>query len=206
MKQKRTLLLIAISLFAFTLLMCEYTDYPDPIWDEDDAGNAAPVITSMSPPDLAYEGITEITITGSNFSSVPSQNQVTFNGYAARLDEANSTSTQLVLTTPVFITESRGSEFNAVDSVQILVAAQGAYSPAEYDQPFRVERAVVKLGGFAGEAPAKNATTVTADANGNIYVAAEDKILYKIDSVGVRTAYATGLSGAERDLKAADPG
>lgn len=202
MRQKRTLLLITASLFAFTLFTCEYDDYPDPIWDEDDAGDAAPVISSVSPANLAYEGITEITITGSNFSPVPSQNQVTFNGYAAILDEANSSATQIVLTTPVFITESVGAEINSVDSVKLVVAAQGAYTGAEYAQAFTVERAVIKLGGFSGEAPAKNATAITADPNGNIFVAAGDKILYKIDAAGTRTEYATGLGGKETDLKA----
>lgn len=200
MKLHKTFTLIMTVLIAFTLFTCEYDDYPDPIWDEDDAGNATPVITSVSPANLAYEGITEVTITGTGFSAVPSQNQVTFNGFAASIDEAKSSATQIVLTTPVFITESKGEEYNSVDSVKILVAAQGAYVGATYDQVFKVERAVIKLGGFVGEAPAKNANAITSDGN-RIFVTAEDKNIYVIDAAGERSVFGTTATTIINDLK-----
>jgi hypothetical protein len=59
---------------------------------------ATPSISSINPPDLALAGVTEITITGTNFSSVPSQNLVFFNGIAGSVTA--SSPTQLTVISP----------------------------------------------------------------------------------------------------------
>ncbi len=177
---------------------CEYDDYPDPIWDPDDTGGPTPVITSLDPPDVAYDGLTIVTITGENFSPVFSQNQVTFNGVVATIDTAVSTAAQLVVTMPIVITDAA---LNAISGVQVMVAVQGAYAGAVYDQDFRIERAVIEWGGFIGEKPEKLPNAVAVDAEENVFVAASDKIIYKIDTTGVRTEFGTGLSATTNDLK-----
>jgi len=188
-----------ISLVLFTFITCEYEDYPDPIWDEDAAGNPTPTIESVDPPNLAYEGITVITIKGENYSSVMAHNQITFNGVIGEINSETSTAAALKVTVPVVI---KDDELNALDSVKIMVAVQGAYAGAIYDQNFRVERAVVDLGGFGGEKPAKNPIAIACDGDENIYVAtASDKKIYKIDTLGVRTEYGSGLSSVTEDMK-----
>ena len=177
---------------------CEYDDYPDPVWDPDDMGGATPVITSMDPSDVAYDGLTVIAINGENFSPVLSQNQVTFNGIVATIDTNLSTASQLVVTMPVVITDAA---LNAISAVQVMVAVQGAYAGAIYDQDFRIERAVIEWGGFIGEKPEKIPNAIAVDADENVFVAAGDKILYKIDTLGVRTEFGTGLSSVTNDLK-----
>jgi len=194
--QTKSLRLI-ISLVLFTFIACEYEDYPDPIWDENDAGSPTPTITSIDPPSLAYEGITEVTITGANYSAILTQNQVTFNGVIAEIDPT-STAAALKVTVPVVINDDA---LNALDSVKILVAVQGAYAGALYAQDFRVERAVIEWGGFVGELPEKKPNAVACDTDENVFVAAGDKILYKIDSTGVRTEFGTGLSTLTNDLR-----
>ncbi len=189
--------------FTFSLLLigvvaCDYEDYPDPIWDPNAEGEPTPTITTLDPASVAYEGITKVTITGQNFSSVLAENQVTFNGIVAEIEEATFSNTQLVVTVPVVISDA---SLNAIEAVQIMVAVQGAYAGAIYDSNFRVERAVIEWGGFIGEQPGKVPNAVACDLNENVYVAAGDKILYKIDNANVRTEFGTGLSSVTNDLK-----
>jgi len=177
---------------------CEYDDYPDPVWDPNDEGGAAPVITSMDPADVAYDGLTVVTINGENFSPTLTQNQVTFNGVVAEIDMDLSTAAQLVVTMPVVITDAA---LNAISAVQVMVAVQGAYAGAVYAQDFSIERAVIEWGGFIGEKPEKLPNAIAVDADENVYVAAGDKILYKLDTLGVRSEFGTGLSSVTNDLK-----
>ncbi len=66
---------------------------------------ATPSITSISP-SVALAGVTQITITGQNFSTDPTQDLVYFNGIPVTVSSA--TSTQLVLTSPNVIGDSVG--------------------------------------------------------------------------------------------------
>jgi len=177
---------------------CEYDDYPDAIWNPDDVGGATPVITAMDPPDVAYDGLTVVTITGDNFSPILSQNQITFNGVVGTIDTTLSTASQLVVTMPIVISDAA---LNAISGVQVMVAVQGAFAGAVYDQDFRIERAVIEWGGFIGELPEKVPNAIAVDADENVYVAAGDKILYKIDTLGVRSEFGTGLSALTNDLR-----
>ena len=189
---------LMVGLFLIVGIGCEYEDYPDPIWDPDDAGGPTPVITSMDPADVAYDGLTIVTITGENFSEVVTENQVTFNGVVAEINADLSSTTQLVVTMPVVITDA---SLNAISGVQVMVAVQSAYAGAVYDQDFRIERAVIEWGGFIGEKPEKLPNAVAVDADENVFIAAGDKILYKVDTAGDRIEYGTGLSATTNDLK-----
>lgn len=198
MRIKNLFSYLVIGLILIGGMGCEYDDYPDPIWDPNDAGGPTPVITSMDPADVAYDGLTVVTITGENFSPVMTENQVTFNGVVANIDPALSSSTQLVVTMPVVITDA---SLNSISNVQVMVAVQSAYAGAVYDQNFTIERAVIEWGGFIGEKPEKLPNAVAVDADENVFIAAGDKILYHVDTAGVRTEYGTGLSAITNDLK-----
>lgn len=189
---------LIIGLILIGSIGCEYDDYPDPIWDPDDAGGATPVITALDPPDVAYDGLTVVTISGENFSPIFSENQITFNGVAATVNTDLSTVSQLVVTMPIIISDA---SLNAIDDVQVMVAVQGSYAGAVYDQDFRVERAVIEWGSFIGEKPEKLPNAVAVDADENVFVAAGDKIIYKIDTLGTRTEFGTGLSTTTNDMK-----
>lgn len=200
MRTKNLFSCLMVGLILIGGIGCEYDDYPDPIWNPDETGGATPVITSMDPTNVAYDGLTVVTIDGENFSPVLTQNQVTFNGVVATIDTNLSTAAQLIVTMPIIITDAA---LNAVSGVQVMVAVQGAYAGAVYDQDFRVERAVIEWGGFIGEKPEKLPNAVAVDADENVYVAAggSDKVLYKIDPMGVRAAFGSGLSTNTRDIK-----
>ncbi|MHB8852543.1 MAG: IPT/TIG domain-containing protein [Ignavibacteriaceae bacterium] len=59
---------------------------------------ATPVISSINPPNSSLAGVSQITITGQNFSTNPMEDLVYFNGNQAVVSSA--TTTQLVLTAP----------------------------------------------------------------------------------------------------------
>ena len=58
------LILIYMVLISFS---CDDPNSPSDVWNPNDAGNATPFISSISPPDSAYAGSQEITIYGGNF-------------------------------------------------------------------------------------------------------------------------------------------
>ncbi len=64
----------------------------------------APVISSISPAAPALAGVSQITITGKNFSTNPLEDLVYFNGVQVNLESA--TSTQLTLTAPNITSDS----------------------------------------------------------------------------------------------------
>ena len=57
--------------------------------------STTPVINSMDPANAALAGVTHITINGNNFSTVPAENIVTFNGVKAQV--LSATKTQIVV-------------------------------------------------------------------------------------------------------------
>ena len=81
---------------------------------EDLPNGAAPVITSVNPPDSALAGVTEVRITGQNFSSDASKIIVYFNEYVAEILELSTT--EILVKTPNFVK----------DSVNIKISVQGA--------------------------------------------------------------------------------
>ncbi|MCF7826184.1 MAG: IPT/TIG domain-containing protein [Candidatus Marinimicrobia bacterium] len=205
MNSKKTFRIFTLCLILIVAVGCEYNDYPDPIWNPDETGSPAPTITAVSvyPPGVAYDGVSTITITGTNYSEIPSENQVTFNGYVGSIHESESSTEQLVVTMPIVITDAA---INEIDNAQLLVAVQGAYSAAAYTGTFPVKRAVIHWGGFVGELPAKDPLAVAVDADENVYVAAKDKALYKIDTLGVRTVYGDMKSTVITDMKVGPDG
>jgi hypothetical protein len=84
-----------VALAVFGLAGCEDVNEIT-IYDPEDTGGAAPVITSVSPANAAFAGFGTITINGSNFSSVQGDNAVYFDGVRATIVTESATSITVV--------------------------------------------------------------------------------------------------------------
>ena len=123
-------------LLSLIIVSCEDPNYPDSVWDEDDAGNATPSISSVEPASGAFAGIDTITITGQNFSDTESKNLVYFNSMLGTVIDASTTSMEVV--TPNLVS----------DSVQIRVAVEGAFIFGDYGNLYSLTAAVLDYGPF----------------------------------------------------------
>ena len=123
-------------LLSLIIVSCEDPNYPDSVWDEDDAGNATPSISSVEPASGAFAGIDTITITGQNFSDTESKNLVYFNSMLGTV--VNATTTGLQVVTPNLVS----------DSVQIRVAVEGAFIFGDYGNLYSLTAAVLDYGPF----------------------------------------------------------
>ncbi len=97
MKKKYVYLIALLTGFSFFLLSCSEDPTPSLFEQIKPAGEAA-VISSVSPSDVALAGVSEITITGQNFSTTAENNFVYFNDTRANVIEASAT--QLKVTAP----------------------------------------------------------------------------------------------------------
>jgi len=122
------------------------------------AGNLpTPVISSLTPSAEALAGVTEITISGSNFSVEPRNNRVYFNNQPATVISA--TATQLKVISPVVIS----------DTVIVRMALAGGNAEFSNELSYKLKPAVSEYYPFdskKGELP----YAVTVDANEILYV------------------------------------
>ena len=133
---KINMLFLKTILLSLIIVSCEDPNYPDSVWDEDDAGNATPSISSVEPASGAFAGIDTITITGQNFSDTESKNLVYFNSMLGTVVSATTTGLQVV--TPNLVS----------DSVQIRVAVEGAFIFGDYGNLYSLTAAVLDYGPF----------------------------------------------------------
>lgn len=133
---KIKILFLKTILLSLIIVSCEDPNYPDSVWDEDDAGNATPSISSVEPASGAFAGIDTITITGQNFSDTESKNLVYFNSMLGTVVSATTTGLQVV--TPNLVS----------DSVQIRVAVEGAFIFGDYGNLYSLTAAVLDYGPF----------------------------------------------------------
>ncbi len=148
----KTLSVMAVFVIGFT--GCETK--PDPsAYDPNFKGDATPVITALTPASEGFAGVTTVTITGQNFSPVPSQNIVQFDTYTATVLEATSTTLKVL---PPNVVQA---------DMPVRVATLGAVNWGYYAQKFSLKAAALEFGGFKpnNELPYAIAT----DAAGNIY-------------------------------------
>ncbi len=194
---KRNILFVGIMALVVMLALssCE-NDYPPSVWNPDDPGKPTPVITAIVPADTSYEGVGIIDIYGHFFSANPAENLVFFNAGRGTILEADTN--HLKVKCPVLI---ESPTQNAIDSVKIKIAVQGAYLFGEYKKPdgtfrpYRLERAAIEYGAFdATNKP--HALEVGPDEA--LYVATEAKNIYKVyyDNAGnlVTEPFATNLA------------
>jgi hypothetical protein len=113
---------------------------PPQVYDPNPPAGAEPTITAVNPPTSALAGITDVVITGANFSAVPAQNTVYFD--TARGTVISATATQIVVKAPNY----------PHPSLQIKVVVQTALTFATYPPAgtpgYALELAAEEYGGF----------------------------------------------------------
>lgn len=164
---------IAISIFA---VGCS-PDLTPSLYDSVGDKGVPAEITSVSPAS-GYSGVTTITITGKNFSSVLEENSVYFSSKKAEI--LSGTTTQLVVKAPIILG----------DSLRIFVGKVGVenFSNSHY---YKLGAAVNEQYAFlANQEP----YAVTVDLAGNVYFSYIDatigKGIYKISADGVLSEFA----------------
>lgn len=137
----------------------------------------APVISSINPPTTAVAGVSQLTITGKNFSTNPLEDLVYFNGSQVKVTSA--TSTQLVVTAPNVVADSIAvmaavihSELFSNKLYYNLTPAATDFYPAVLDK---------------SDLP----TSLASDNSGNLYASVISQGVKKITPDSVVTNYAT---------------
>lgn len=126
-----------------------------------------PVITNIDPPGSALAGVTVLTITGNNFSSVPGETSVYFNGVKGQI--LNVTTTQIQVKPPVVV----------ADTVLVKVKVAGAINLSN-TLIYKLTAAVVEVYKFDpnnGEVP----WAVAFDNTQNMIVSVEGKGVWKFE-------------------------
>ncbi|HNW58078.1 MAG TPA: IPT/TIG domain-containing protein [bacterium] len=153
---KRFIILQAIFLVAaliFVLAGCDSNDYPSSLYDPNAKTSSPAVISAVEPASVALSGVTLITFTGSNFSTVKEDNIVYFNAEKGTVVEASAT--QLKVRAPIYVS----------DSIAIRIAVKNAEIFSN-KWPYKLEAAQVNLLTFT---PAEIPYGIATDATGNVY-------------------------------------
>ncbi len=159
---------------------------PASLYNQNIGQGPTPVITTVAPADSALAGVTEITITGQNFSPVKQNNFVYFNSALGTILQASATS--LVVKAPLLI----------ADSVGLKIAVQGVelFSNAKR---YKLNAAVVEFGTLA--ATVEDPQGMTCDSSGNLFVSLLTTTgagigVKKVTPAGVRTDFAPPFSSS----------
>jgi hypothetical protein len=159
---------------------------PPVVWDPANAGGTGPTITSVSPPAGALGAITEVTITGTNFAPVDTQNVVFFGNSQGTVKSATLTS---IVVIPPDI---------SVEGLTIKVSVPGAYQLATFG-PYKLEHASVEYGGFGD---LDEVYALALDKSENLFVQFKDSSkVYKITPASVKTRVGTLTFPKASDMK-----
>lgn len=140
-KSNRTITHLLLMMFLSLILISCSEDVTPSLWVEKPKGET-PEITTLSPDDKGLAGVTEITITGQNFSSTKEHNIVYFNSAPGEILEASET--QLLVRAPNLIADTVNVKI-AVHGVELfsnnysykLVAAVSEHYPFKsFEQPY----------------------------------------------------------------------
>lgn len=169
--------LILMVLAASLLVSCE--DIPDNnVWPPNTANDAPrPVITGITvdpstsdAAGVAFAGVGIVYISGQNFSSVPSENRVFFDGQQGEVLEAEPTQLKVRVGNVVG------------DSVKVYVNVKNALQYAEYNgknyfSPFKLKSAVSS---YKAIDQFTDATGLAVDADGSIYYLTTAGKIFKV--------------------------
>ena len=182
---KTPMLRIAVPGFALlsVLMMAGCSEEPPAsLYSDNYTTRPQPVVSTLNPATTALAGVTTITITGTNFSAVASENQVYFDATPATILTAGTT--QLTVRAPNLVK----------DTVQVRVSV---YKSDKYSEA-RQYKLLAAVSDFGGLAKTDEPWAVTADAAGNVYVSISASGVKKITPAGVKTDYATHAAGVTK--------
>lgn len=170
---KRMLLLSIISgISFFTLTQCT-NDYPSSVYNPDASFKPNPTITEMQP-DSALAGIDQITIIGTNFSTIPDENLVYFNGEKATV--LSSGINNILIQAPNL----------PEDSLVVQVSVSGALDFAEF-APYKLMPAIIDYSDFD---KFDETSGLALDADENLFVSLNSPSrIVKVGTDQVRTDY-----------------
>lgn len=112
----QTSIALAALVFIFMLFFwgCNQVENVAPLYNKTFSNTAVPEIVSVSPPDSAFAGVDELTITGHNFPTVLSEMAVYFNNVKATIISADTN--KIVVKAPNLVNDTiniKISKFNA---------------------------------------------------------------------------------------------
>ncbi len=165
------LLLMTLAAIAF-FISCE-ADNPASIYDSNKEGDATPVLTKLLPEESTLAGIGEITLQGSNFSTVPENNLVYFDKTLTTV--VSSSESQITVKSPNILG----------DSIDVKIAVQGAYLYSNIME-YKLVPALWEFGAFDEYS---DAYAIACDSDENLYVSTKGKKVYKVTPDGEKTVY-----------------
>lgn len=175
---------IFITLLMLMIVGCE-KDTPMGLYDPENVGNQAPVISEIDPPQKALAGIVEITLKGSNFSATPEYNQVYFNKTKAEV--LHSAANEIVVQSPNLI----------ADSVVVRCSVIGA-TEFSNSMMYKLEEGV---GEFSDYGDFDDPWLVACDRDENLFVVLGNKVVEKVSSEGIREDYGSTTFPVFSDAK-----
>lgn len=188
MRKNFILMLIFIASFLIFWMGCE-NDYPNSLFDPSYQGKPTPVVTSVSPANVGFAAVEEITINGQNFSPIPEDNYVYFGKY--KVPVKNATTTQLKVMAPNVQSDSLG----------IKVAVKGAIQFSSPIIKYKLLPAFIEFGDYT---KLDDPYGIESDANGNLYVALSLGTTGKIEKItpeGKKSDYGTFTFSIANSLK-----
>lgn len=172
-KHNRIIYLAALITLGFIIYGCNQESAPS-LFLEKDAG-ATPAVSSVLPANEALAGVTDITINGSNFSTVKEDNLVYFG--TAKATVLQATTTQLIVKAPNLIK-------NDLDLKISVKGAEKFSTPVKYNL---LEAVGVY---YAFTKGVDDPMTVTVDKNENVLVYIKDQGVRKIGTDGKLSVWA----------------
>ncbi len=172
-KQKQIFSLAIIITLSVIIYSCNQDAAPS-LYVVEPKGST-PVISGVIPANEALAGVTEVTINGSNFSSVKEENFVFFGTVQAAVLQASST--QLVVKAPALIK----------NSLDLKISVQGVENFSNIVKYNLLEAVGVY---YAFSKGVDDPMTVAVDKNENVFVYVKDKGVKKISTDGKLTDFA----------------
>lgn len=163
---------ICLGMFLAFIAGCE-NEYPPSLYDPKEPSGPAPEITSISPPNSALAGVTQMTISGRNFSAKKEENLVYFG--AVRAEVLSAAGTELKVGAPNLVKDSI--------SVKVAVLGSELFSNVVL---YRLEPAVEEYGDFT---KFDDVYGIDCDRDENLYVSVVPRKIEKVTPAGVRTVY-----------------
>lgn len=166
--------LIIITIFSAIILTSCAEDPPASLEEYPSANLPAPVLSTLEPSSQALAGITEITITGSNFSADSRNNLVYFNGVPGIV--LSSTTTQLTVKVPNVVS----------DTVMIKIAVVGAQ---DFSNQFQYKMVSAWEVYYPLDPIAEKAYGIITDNSSNLLVNLYDIGIWKITPDRVKSLF-----------------